>query len=172
LVSKCIEVRWLNRGGGCIVHAPGQLAAYPILPIDRLQIGLAEHRRRLEQSAINVCRELRIPAYRDNNKPGAWCRTGRFAEIGVAVRSWVTYHGLCVNVSTPAQLHELIDSSSGGELDEMTTLTAERHTAVSMHVVREGLVRQLAHQLGYDEFHLYTGHPLLTRTRRRVHVHA
>src|SRR3954447_16736143 len=29
-------VRWVNRGGGCILHLPGQLAVYPILPLDRL----------------------------------------------------------------------------------------------------------------------------------------
>ncbi len=28
-----IEVRWVNRGGGCLVHCPGQLAVYPIVPL-------------------------------------------------------------------------------------------------------------------------------------------
>ena len=26
--------RWVNRGGGCLVHAPGQLAIYPIVPLE------------------------------------------------------------------------------------------------------------------------------------------
>src|SRR5690348_8506148 len=34
LVSRQIDVRWVNRGGGCLVHAPGQLAIYPIVPLD------------------------------------------------------------------------------------------------------------------------------------------
>ena len=29
------KVRWVNRGGGCLLHQPGQLAVYPILPLDR-----------------------------------------------------------------------------------------------------------------------------------------
>ena len=39
LVSRGLEVRWVNRGGGVVVHAPGQLAIYPMLPLDRLVIG-------------------------------------------------------------------------------------------------------------------------------------
>src|SRR5438105_14841438 len=26
-------VRWVNRGGGCLLHAPGQLAIYPIFAL-------------------------------------------------------------------------------------------------------------------------------------------
>ena len=28
-----IEVRWVNRGGGAMLHCPGQLAIYPIVPL-------------------------------------------------------------------------------------------------------------------------------------------
>ena len=28
------RIRWVNRGGGCLLHLPGQLAIYPILPLD------------------------------------------------------------------------------------------------------------------------------------------
>ena len=31
-------VRWVNRGGGCLLHLPGQLAIYPILPLARLAV--------------------------------------------------------------------------------------------------------------------------------------
>ncbi len=29
-----IKVHWVNRGGGCVLHLPGQLAAYFALPLD------------------------------------------------------------------------------------------------------------------------------------------
>ena len=31
-----IKVHWVNRGGGCVLHLPGQLAAYFILPLEPL----------------------------------------------------------------------------------------------------------------------------------------
>src|SRR5947209_1811229 len=29
-------VRWVNRGSGCLLHVPGQLALYAVLPLDQL----------------------------------------------------------------------------------------------------------------------------------------
>src|SRR5712692_8523012 len=41
------RVRWVNRGGGTWLHVPGQLAVYPILPLDRLALGIPEYLQRL-----------------------------------------------------------------------------------------------------------------------------
>ncbi|HJT79380.1 MAG TPA: hypothetical protein VJ739_19445, partial [Gemmataceae bacterium] len=41
-------VRWVNRGGGALLHLPGQLAVYPVLPLDRLGLGLQEYLDRLQ----------------------------------------------------------------------------------------------------------------------------
>src|SRR5437868_10535762 len=33
LAHRQLEVRYVSRGGGAILHAPGQLAIYPIIPL-------------------------------------------------------------------------------------------------------------------------------------------
>jgi lipoate-protein ligase B len=170
LVSRQMEVRWLNRGGGCFVHAPGQLAVYPILPLDRLNIGLSDYRRRLEESVIDVCRELRVSAHRRADEPGVWCRLGQFAHLGVAAKSWVAYHGMFLNVSIAMDLLRMVQPNDNGQ--RVTSLSAQRARVTTMHSVRASLMRNLASQLGYDRYHLYTGHPLLRRTKKKVHVHA
>ncbi|MEX2288362.1 MAG: lipoyl(octanoyl) transferase LipB [Planctomycetaceae bacterium] len=172
LISRQIEVRWLNRGGGCIVHAPGQLAVYPVVPLGRLQLGLEQYRARLERSVMDVCSELHVPAHRRRDKPGVWCRGGKFTDLGIAVRSWVAYHGMYINVAPAMEVLELVESRSAGSVDRVTSLAATRVRRVPMHVVREGIVRHLARQLGYERYHVYTGHPLLKRTTRRVYVNA
>lgn len=73
-----IDVRWLSRGGGAAVHSPGQLAIYPILPLDRLQLGLMDFRQRLEDAAAATCREVRVPAKRSDAQPAC----------GVAADMW------------------------------------------------------------------------------------
>lgn len=170
LTSRMLEVRWLNRGGGCLLHAPGQLAVYPIVPLDRLGLGLAEYRRRLEESAIDVCRELGIAASRRDDQPGVFCRCGQFAFVGVAVRSWVAYYGMFINVNPEPGAMRLVRSSRCG--DRVTSLTSQKGRHVPMHAVRESLIRHLASQLGYNRHHLYTGHPWLQRSRKKVHVFA
>ncbi|MEX0715800.1 MAG: hypothetical protein WD066_04400, partial [Planctomycetaceae bacterium] len=164
LRSRQIDVRWLNRGGGCVVHAPGQLAAYPVVPLDRLGLGLAEYRRRLEEGVLDVCRELRIPAER-RGEPGVFCRTGQVAQLAVAVKSWVAYQGIFLNVRPDMTLQRLADPPRPDV--SPSSLEAQRQRPVSMHAVRESLVRNLASRLEYAEHLLYTGHPLLVRTRKK-----
>jgi lipoyl(octanoyl) transferase len=165
-----IPVRWLNRGGGCLVHGPGQLAAYPILPLDRLGCGLADYRQRLEEAVIDLAREQHVPAYRRPGEPGVFSRLGQIAHVGAAVRAWVAYHGLYVNVDPAPDLLRLVYARPLGE--RTTSLTAVRGRLVSMNAVRESLIRHLVRRLGYTRFHIYTGHPLLRPQRQRVYVGA
>lgn len=170
LAARQLEFRWLNRGGGCLVHGPGQLAVYPILPLDRLQCGLGDFRARLEQAVLGCCRELRVPAWRYGDRPGVGCRSGQFAFVGATVNSWVSYNGLFINVAPRMDLMRLVRSAPEGS--RVTSLAAQRLKPTSMHAVRESLVRDLAVQFGYDDWHVHTGHPLLKRERRRVHAYA
>lgn len=170
LNARLIELRWLNRGGGSLVHAPGQLAVYPVVPLKRLGIGLAEYRRILEEAVIDVCGEVKVPAFRRDGEPGVFSRCGQVAHVAAAVKSWVSWQGMFLNVSPSADLLELTRPNRSGE--RVSSLAAQRQRLTSMHKVRESLVRHLAARLGYETYHLYTGHPLLKRTRRKVHVHA
>jgi lipoate-protein ligase B len=97
------------------MHAPGQLAAYPIVPLDRLGIGLADYRRRLEEAVVDVAREQRVRAFRRTEEPGVWTRLGLMAQLGVSVRSWVAHHGLYVNVDPPPELMRLVQTNRGGQ---------------------------------------------------------
>lgn len=165
LAAREIEVRWLSRGGGCLFHAPGQLAVYPIIPLDRRGLGLADYRERLEGAVIDACGELRVPAWRQPDLPGVWCRCGQLAHLGVAVKSWISFHGVFVNVCPSPEALRLVRPEAGSRV---TSLAAQRQRPTSMHSVRESIVRCLAARLNYDRYHLYTGHPLLRRTKRIV----
>jgi lipoyl(octanoyl) transferase len=164
LTARQIEVRWLNRGGGCLVHVPGQLALYPILPLDSRRLGLAAYRERLELAMLDTCRDLRIRARLNSGAAGVFCRGGQVAQVGVAVRQGISSHGLFVNVNPRMDAIRLVRSGA----IRTSSLAAERGIPVPMPAVRESLIRRLAARLEYDRYHLYTGHPLLRRTKRVV----
>ena len=167
LRSRQLAVKWLNRGGGCISHAPGQLAIYPILPLDRLQIGLAEYRDKLELAVEACCDALRIRTTRRRDVTGLWCRNGKFAHVGAAVQSWVSYHGLFLDVCTPPQFLDLVQID---ELDSRrASLASLDGQSLKMHSIRASLIHHIARHMGYGDVHLHTGHPLLRRTRQPVH---
>ncbi len=164
LSARMLDVRWINRGGGCVLHVPGQLAIYPILPLQRLQLGLAAYRALLEEAVVDLCREQRIAAHRDSNEPGVFCRTGQVAQVGVGVKSWISYHGLFLNVAPNLAWTRLVQPGSTPQ--RLCSLQAAARKPVSAHAVRESVIRHLSARLGYGRTHLYTGHHLLRRTRK------
>ena len=187
LISRQMEIRWLSRGGGTFAHVPGQVAVYSLVPLSRLKLGLAEYRRCLEQTLIATAADLDVEAAAGNVVPGATCRCGQFAFIGAGVRDGVTHGGMYVNVSVPPEALDLVRWTGSptfnlglGEASScrttsplrVTSLAAQRTRPTAMSTVRESLIRNLSKSLGYDSYHLYTGHPLLHRGSRKVYVYA
>ena len=169
LRSCGIDVRWITRGGGACIHVPGQLAVYPILPLDRLGVGLGDFRRRFEDALVGVCRDLRVPARSRAEEPGLWSRAGQIACFGAAVTSWVCSHGMFLNVDPDPGFLKLVRTNSAGE--RSTSLQAQRVRRASMSAVRESTIRHIVEQFGYERHHIYTGHPLLRRITRKVLLH-
>jgi len=162
LRSRQIEVCWVNRGGACLVHGPGQLAIYPIVPLRWHGFRVGEYVQRLQQGLVRALEDLNIPASTRPGRYGVWGRTGQLAALGIAVRGWVAYFGAYLNVCPAMGLFRLVNSDTLA-LDEtsMSCLVAERRGAPRMATVRAALVHHLTEAFGCDRYHLYTGHPAL-----------
>lgn len=163
-----LAVRWVKRGGGCLVHAPGQLAVYPILPLRPLGFSVGEYLERLQSGIANTLRELGI---RVSTRPGQhaiWGRTGKVVACGVAVRQWVTYHGAFINVSPSLGLFRVVEAAQDPSA-RISSLVAERQRPAKMTGIRAELIPQLATAFGLDRYHIHSGHPWLAErplTRR------
>jgi lipoyl(octanoyl) transferase len=168
LTVRGLHVRWLNRGGGCLVHAPGQLAVYPIIPLQRLGLGLQDYRAALVGSVLDLCKEIEVAAWPVERNYGVAGRGGAFAFVGAAVKRWVAYQGMFLNVNPLLQMQRLV--AIGGDHLRPTSLEALRGRAIAMSTVRESLIRNLTRRLGYAQYQIFTGHPLLVRTRRASNV--
>jgi lipoyl(octanoyl) transferase len=164
LASEQLTVRWLNRGGGCMLHLPGQLAVYPIVPLDRCGFTLGDYLNCLQAGLLAALAELNVRGAVRAGWPGIWGRTGQLAACGVSVKNWTTYHGAFLNVDLALRLFRRIDTDPLAKTP-MSSLVAERQMAVKMATVREAVVRHLAAALGAERYHLHTSHPLLSRLR-------
>src|ERR1700689_3389627 len=49
-----IEVHWVNRGGGCVFHLPGQLSAYLALPLEPIGLSVGEYVDGLHTAIVQV----------------------------------------------------------------------------------------------------------------------
>lgn len=101
LAAHGISLFEVERGGAATYHGPGQLVAYPILNLRRHRQDLRWLSRSLAQTALDTLDQWGIAAeLRDGPALGLWTEGGKIAALGLRVSSWVSYHGLALNVST------------------------------------------------------------------------
>ncbi len=90
----------IERGGEATYHGPGQIVAYPIVYLPEGRRDLHRYLRDLEQAVIDALAALSVEARREDGLTGVWIADKKACSIGVAVRRWVTWHGLALNVTT------------------------------------------------------------------------
>ncbi|MFO0933184.1 MAG: lipoyl(octanoyl) transferase LipB [Planctomycetota bacterium] len=93
-----IPVVVVERGGEATYHGPGQLVAYPIVHLTEARRDLHRFQRDLEEIGIRVCADFGLEAGRVEGKTGVWVGPKKIMSLGIAVRRWVTWHGLALNV--------------------------------------------------------------------------
>ncbi len=98
LAREGVAVYETNRGGDITYHGPGQLVAYPIVSLDRRR-DLHAYLRFLEDVLIATVARHGLVAARRDGLTGIWVAERKLAAIGVAVRRWVTMHGVALNVA-------------------------------------------------------------------------
>jgi lipoyl(octanoyl) transferase len=162
LRHRHVAVRFVTRGGGCIVHGPGQLAVYPIVSLRQRGWKALEFRRRFLLGLRDALADLGITTEARSTSEALWGRTGPLAAIGLAVKHGVAFHGAFINVEIERGLTGYVDSvAAGDELRPMSSLVAERGRPVRMTSVRAALVSRLADALECPRQNVQTGHPHL-----------
>ncbi len=139
----------VERGGDATWHAPGQLVVYPIVALPEGRRDLHAALRALEDSVIGLLGDLGLSAGRDPRNTGVWIDGHKVCSIGIAVRSWVTWHGLALNVDADLAGFGRI-RPCGFDAEVMTRLADHLRPCPSIDALIPGLVAQLATHLHLD----------------------
>lgn len=97
--KKKIPLIPAGRGGKITYHSPGQLVLYPIIDLKDKKKDIAFYIDFLEETVRRSLLRLDVPAERDNDRRGVWAGGKKIAFIGIAVRRWITFHGVSVNIN-------------------------------------------------------------------------
>lgn len=95
-----VELVPVERGGGVTYHGPGQLVAYPILDVRKKTGDMHKFLRWLEDVMIRTIAHWGLEGDHHPTHTGVWVKDRKIASLGVAVRQWISYHGVALNVST------------------------------------------------------------------------
>ena len=97
-----------ERGGDITCHEPGQLVVYPLINLAGYRKDLKWYLNNLEEVVIDFLRYFGIKGIRRPGLTGVWVREGKIASIGIAVKHWVSYHGIAVNINNRLEIFSLV----------------------------------------------------------------
>lgn len=104
-----------SRGGDITFHGPGQLVGYPVLDLEKMNLGLAQYIENLEEVIIKVLSEFDIHGSRLDKASGVWLdvdipeQTRKICAIGIRSSRFVTMHGFAFNINTDLSYFEFIN---------------------------------------------------------------
>ena len=88
-----------DRGGQITWHGPGQLIAYTLIDLHRLNIGIKRLVHGLEQAVITLLSQYGLSAEARPDAPGVYVNGAKIASVGLRVSRGCSYHGVSLNVN-------------------------------------------------------------------------
>ena len=146
LAAGDIPVLRTNRGGQVTYHGPGQLVAYPLVDLRRLNLGVREFVCRIEQALIDTLAQWQIRAVRKDGAPGVYVDGAKIGALGLRVRRGCSFHGLAFNVAMDLEPFSRINPC--GYQGLQVTSVIKSGGPSSLAEVKPVLVAQLSGQLG------------------------
>ena len=140
-----------SRGGRATYHGPNQVVIYPIMDLRREHAGLPTkdvhaYLRWLEDRSVATLKHLGLSSAEAREEKnldgvsmtGVWVGNKKIASIGIAVRKWITYHGVAINIDSDANAFQGINPC-GFQSSVMTSLEEQLGRRISRETVIDSI---------------------------------
>ena len=136
-----------DRGGDVTWHGPGQLVAYPVLPVPVRPGATTAYVAGLEQLVIDALGDLGLPgATRSPGFPGVWVGDRKICAVGVRLTRGRSMHGFALNVDPDLSYFDAIVPC--GIRDRGVTSLAVEGVAATMREVVDAVAARAAERWG------------------------
>jgi lipoyl(octanoyl) transferase len=149
------DVFKIERGGKATYHGPGQLVIYPIINLNLREQNISKYLSCLEMAVIDELKQFNLIAHGNSQRgrpdfTGVWIENRKIASLGIAVKRWVTYHGLAINVEADPLAFTGM-SPCGFSSDIMTSLERELKMTPDKRQFEKQIVTRIAKNLRIPE---------------------
>ncbi len=145
-----ISIHNSDRGGQTTFHSPGQLVAYPIIDLRKINIKPKDYVSKLQLSIIETLSDVGIKAESKEMPIGVWVNTKKIASIGVRIKQGITSHGIALNINNNLEHFQHI-ISCGIKDNVQTSIQNEINQIHSIDKVGELFSKNLAKVLGLQQ---------------------
>lgn len=144
--DKGVTLQKINRGGLATAHEPGQLVAYPVHRLKKHD--LRWYADQFLRVVIAVLAEYDIEGRLKQGEPGVWVEGRKICSFGIALKKWITSHGIALNVNNSLETFGMI-VPCGRPAEIVTSLAHEIGGEVEMESLKGHFVRHYCEQFDY-----------------------
>ncbi|WP_283789919.1 lipoyl(octanoyl) transferase LipB [Bermanella sp. WJH001] len=148
LFTGDIPVVQADRGGQVTYHGPGQITAYIMADLKRLDLGPRTLVDAIETSLVKLLALYDIEAFPKADAPGVYVGESKIASLGLRIRKGYSFHGLALNVDM--DLEPFLRINPCGYAGMNMTQMADHTSQPDIKVVGQKLVDQIATCLPYE----------------------
>lgn len=124
----------IERGGDVTYHGPGQVVAYFIFNLTRRGRDLHKFMSQIQAGIIRTLAGYGLKGRMSDENTGVWVGDKKIASVGIAVKQWISFHGVAFNINTDLKQFTQINPC-GLKADDMTslaTITGKKHRLKSI----------------------------------------
>ncbi len=136
----------INRGGLATAHEPGQLVVYPIVRLKKKDLRWFAHM--FLSAVIQLLADYGIDGYLKEGEPGVWVAGRKICSFGIALKRWVSSHGIAVNINNSLRTFDMIvPCGQPGEI--VTSLSRELGHQVDLTTAKHQFVEHFCKRFDY-----------------------
>ncbi|MBD1399526.1 lipoyl(octanoyl) transferase LipB [Pelovirga terrestris] len=145
--DRGVMLQRINRGGLATAHEPGQLVVYPVveLPVRDLR----HFTSGVLQVVVDLLAQYAVVGELRPGNPGVWVKGRKICSFGIALKRWVSCHGIALNLNNDLSTFDLI-VPCGVPDEQVTSLVRETGKPVDMQQIKEQVVTLFCRQFGYQ----------------------
>lgn len=147
LTSRGVELFSIDRGGQATAHEPGQLVAYPLIRLPRKN--LHWYAQTFLECVAEVLKSYGLDPQFKTGEPGLWVNGSKITSFGIAVKKWVTSHGIALNVNNDLAAFGMI-VPCGKSTETVTSISKELGAPVDMDEVKGRLISSFCKAFDYQ----------------------
>lgn len=143
-----IPVVQSDRGGQVTYHGPGQLMAYLLFDLSRLNLNTRDFVIAIEQTVIDCLSDYGVVAQGKRDAPGVYVNDAKICSIGLRVKRQCAYHGIAFNINMDLSPFERINPCGYPALP-MTQL-ADFVPETTIETVIPAYIHQIKSRFGFS----------------------
>ncbi len=144
--SRGVSLQNINRGGLATAHEPGQLVAYPIVLLKKKD--LRWFADSFLQAVIAVLADYSLAGALKTGEPGVWVNGRKICSFGIALKRWVSSHGIALNVNNNLSTFDMIVPCGRPE-EVVTSMARELDRPPPMAELQQRFVKHFSQAFDY-----------------------